>query len=79
MQGRVGNITVLFSHCIKKKASLEEVYVKRSGPRGVTRQCEYQISFYEICIFEFAVKLHVANVIDKKIVTQSLTCWKRLV
>ena len=25
MQGRVGNITVLFSHCIKKKATLEEV------------------------------------------------------
>ena len=25
MQGRVGNITVLFSHCVKKKASLEEV------------------------------------------------------
>ena len=25
MQGRVGNITVLFSYCIKKKASLEEV------------------------------------------------------
>ena len=79
MQGRVGNITVLFSPCIKKEASLEEVYVKRSGPRGATRQCEYQISFYEICIFEFAVKLCVANVIDKKIVTQSLTCWKRLV
>ena len=84
MQGRVGNITVLFSHCVKKKASLEEVYVKRSGPRGATRQCEYWISFYEICIFEFAVKLHVANVnvnvnVNKKIVTQSLTCWKRLV
>ena len=26
MQGRVGNITVLFSHCVKKKAALEEVY-----------------------------------------------------
>ena len=25
MQGRVGNITVLFSHCLKKKATLEEV------------------------------------------------------
>ena len=25
MQGCVGNITVLFSHCVKKKASLEEV------------------------------------------------------
>ena len=25
MQGRVANITVLFSHCVKKKASLEEV------------------------------------------------------
>ena len=25
MQGRVGNITVLFSHCVKKKASLEEI------------------------------------------------------
>ena len=25
MQGCVGNITVLFSHCIKKKATLEEV------------------------------------------------------
>ena len=25
MQGRVGNITVLFSHCVKKKATLEEV------------------------------------------------------
>ena len=28
MQGRVGNITVLFSHCVKKKASLEEVPVR---------------------------------------------------
>ena len=25
MQGRVGNITVLFSHCVKKKTTLEEV------------------------------------------------------
>ena len=25
MQGRIGNITVLFSHCVKKKATLEEV------------------------------------------------------
>ena len=25
IQGRVGNITVLFSHCVKKKATLEEV------------------------------------------------------
>ena len=25
MQGRVANITVLFSHCVKKKATLEEV------------------------------------------------------
>ena len=25
MQARVGNITVLFSHCVKKKATLEEV------------------------------------------------------
>ena len=25
MQGRVGNITVLFSHCVKTKATLEEV------------------------------------------------------
>ena len=25
MQGRVGNITVLFSHCVKKKATLEGV------------------------------------------------------
>ena len=25
MQGRVGKITVLFSHCVKKKATLEEV------------------------------------------------------
>ena len=24
MQGRVANITVLFSHCVKKKATLEE-------------------------------------------------------
>ena len=24
MQGRVANITVLFSHCVKKKARLEE-------------------------------------------------------
>ena len=51
----------------------------RSGPRRAIRQCEYQISFYQIYIFEFAVKLRVADVIDKKIVTQSLTCWKRLV
>ena len=79
MQGSVGNMTVLFSYCIKKKASLEEVWLTRSGPRGATRQCEYRISFYEICIFEFAVKLRIADVIDKKIVTQSLTCWKRLV
>ena len=26
MQGLVGNITVLFLHCVKKKATLEEVY-----------------------------------------------------
>ena len=25
------------------------------------RVCEYQISFYQICIFEFAVKLHIAK------------------
>ena len=25
LQGRVGNTTVLFSHCVKKKAALEEV------------------------------------------------------
>ena len=25
LQGRVGNITVLFSHCVKKKTTLEEV------------------------------------------------------
>ena len=25
MQGRIGKITVLFSHCVKKKATLEEV------------------------------------------------------
>ena len=25
MQGRIANITVLFSHCVKKKATLEEV------------------------------------------------------
>ena len=40
--------------------------------------CEYQISFYQICIFEFAVKLRVADFIDTKIVMQSLPCWKRL-
>ena len=28
---------------------------------------------------KFAVKLHFANFIYKKIVMQSLTCWKRLV
>ena len=63
MQGHVTNITVL----------------KRSGPHHAIRQCEYRILFYQICIFEFAVKLCVANFIDKKIVTQSLMCWKRLV
>ena len=78
MQGRVGNITVLFSHCVKKKATLEEVCTKRSGPRRTIRQCEYRILFYQICIFEFAVKLRVADFIDKKIVMQSLTCWKNL-
>ena len=77
MQGRVANITVLFSHCTKKKAALGEV--QRSGPRHAIRQCEYRISFYQICIFEFAVKLRVADFNDKKIVTKSLTCWKRLV
>ena len=30
------------------------------------------------CVFEFAVKLRIADVIDKKIVMQCLTCWKRL-
>ena len=30
------------------------------------------------CVFEFAVKLRVADVIDKKIIMQCLTCWKRL-
>ena len=79
MQGRVANITVLFSHCVKKKATLGEVQLKRSGPRRAIRQCEYRISFYQICIFEFAVTLRIADFIDKKIVMQSLTCWKRLV
>ena len=30
------------------------------------------------CVSEFAVKLRIADVIDKKIVIQCLTCWKRL-
>ena len=41
------------------------------GPRRAIRRCEYRISFYQICIFESAVKLCVADFIDKKIVTQS--------
>ena len=51
MQGRVGNITVLFFNCVKKKATLEEVLykLKRSGPHRAIRQCEYRISFYQIC------------------------------
>ena len=42
MQGRV-----LFSHRVKKKATLEEeeFFKKRSGPRRAIRQCEYRISF----------------------------------
>ena len=32
MQGRVANITVLFSHCVEKIAT-REVQLKRSGPR----------------------------------------------
>ena len=79
MQGSVANITILFSHCVKKKATLGEVQLKRSGPCRAIRQCEYRISFYQICIFQFAVKLCVADFIDKKIVMQSLMCWKRLV
>ena len=79
MQGRIANITVLFSHCVKKKTTLEEVWLKRLGPRRTIRQREYRISLYQICIFEFAVKLHVADFIDKNIVMQSLMCWKRLV
>ena len=42
MQGHVANITILFSHCVKKKATLGEVQLKRSGPRRAIRQCEYQ-------------------------------------
>ena len=38
MQGRVANITMLFSHCIKKKATLGEVQLKRPGPRHAIRQ-----------------------------------------
>ena len=52
MQGCMGNITILFSHCIKEKATLEEVQTKRSGPRHAIRQCGYQISLYQICIFD---------------------------
>ena len=33
---------------------------------------EYQILFYLICIFEFVVKVHVADLIYGKIVAQSL-------
>ena len=33
MQGRVANITELFSPCVKKKATLGEVQLKRSRPR----------------------------------------------
>ena len=29
-------------------------------------QCEYRISFYQICVFKFAVKLRIADFIDKK-------------
>ena len=79
MQGGIANITVLFSHCIKKKATLEEVWLKRLGRRRAIRQRKYRISLYQICIFEFAVKLRVADFIDKNIVMQSLMCWKRLV
>ena len=78
MQGCIANITVLFSHCVKKKATLEEVWLKRLGPCRAIRQREYRILLYQICIFEFAVKLRVADFIDKNIVMQSLTCWKRL-
>ena len=67
MQGRVANITVLFSHCVKKKATLGEVQLKRSGPRRAIRQCEYRISFYQICIFEFAVKLRFADKLSRKV------------
>ena len=46
----------------------------RSGPRRAIRQCEYQISFYQIYIFEFAVKLRVADFIDKKFNVLEKTC-----
>ena len=70
MQGRVGNITVLFSHCVKKKASLEEI---RTSWRDKT-----------VWVSNFVLRnLHiwVCGKIARRrwIVTQSLTCWKRLV
>ena len=55
----VGNTTVLFSHCIKTKAKIEEVEIRTSSRDKTV--CEYRISFYQICIFEFAVKLHFAD------------------
>ena len=37
MQGRIANITVLFCHYVKKKATLEEVWLKRLRPRHTIR------------------------------------------
>ena len=67
---------LVVSYIFWKKATLE-VKNKRSGPRCGIRQSEYWISFYQICIFEFVVKLRVADFIHVKIVMQSLMCWKR--
>ena len=55
MQNQIRNITVLSPHCVKRKAALEEVQTKISGPLHTIRQCEYEISFYLSRIFELLV------------------------
>ena len=68
MQGRVGNITVLFSHCVKKKATLNTWRSIIKEIRTSSRDKTVWVS-----------NSSVADFIDKKIVTRSWTCWKRLV
>ena len=70
-QSRERNITVLFTHCIKKKGRLEEAVNKENRTVWVSNFVQPNL---HKCVFEFAVKLRIANFIDKKIVLQCLTC-----
>ena len=47
MQGRVGNITVLFSHRVKKKATLEEIRTSSRDIVSIEFRCHAKFNVLE--------------------------------